>query len=571
MKKFKIALITVCAVASALLLVACAKIYTVTFDPNGGSILSGENIQTINEGENATPPVPERRGYVFDGWEGNYTAVTGDESLRAKWTPLYTVTFDPCGGTAADPSLLIQTIPQSKDAVVPEVSREGYEFDGWSNENLTDIKTDMTVTAKWTRVWSVRYFLTGGEVSNDRLLSQTIRDDQTPTDPKPKRDKYTFVEWTESVDEAKNTKYYTAVWQRNKYTASEISKMANAATAEVTTYRPGGREIALGSGFFINDSGLLVTNYHVIKGAYTIKAKVGKTTYTAKWIVNANETLDVAIIQFEMGNRTVGYFELEDKQPSVGDTVYAVGSSLGLTGTFSSGIVSYVGREIDGVKFIQTTAPISSGNSGGPLINEYGEVIGMNTATYVEGQNLNLAISAKDILSVKKYQNYYTLSDWFYDTTDVKYLPGDVVKKVSEPYTICENGTTYQGTLSSRNSEMFITQAKSAEQVLMVIIKLGKAEDLDRLKGTVVASSLKNGVMSYPSSQIGIETATASMVDEEGNAWLVCIIDIPDAKFNQGYTWYGLNLHNTTPDISFEYFSWMIYPDEAEDIMDALE
>ena len=78
MKKTKIALIVVCALAAALMLVACAKIYTVTFDPNGGSIASGEALQTVNEGEAATPPTPERQGYLFEGWEGDYTAVTGD-------------------------------------------------------------------------------------------------------------------------------------------------------------------------------------------------------------------------------------------------------------------------------------------------------------------------------------------------------------------------------------------------------------------------------------------------------------------------------------------------------------
>ena len=570
MKKTKIALIVVCALAAALMLVACAKIYTVTFDPNGGSIASGEALQTVNEGEAATPPTPERQGYLFEGWEGDYTAVTGDVSVRAKWTPLYTVTFDPTGGSATDTALLKQTVKHGEDAVMPQVSREGYEFDGWSIGDLTNVTSDLAVTAKWTRLWTVQYFLSGGEIANDSLIKQVIREDQSPTTPRPTREGYDFIEWKESVDDQKATKTYTAIWERRKYTPGEINKMISAATAEITTYRPGGQEIALGSGFFIQDNGLLVTNYHVVEGAYTIKVKLGSYTYNATHVHCYNKQKDVATLWVDTNGRKVPYLDLNTTLPQVGETVYAIGSSLGLTGTFSSGIVSYSNRELEGVKFIQTTAPISSGNSGGPLVNEFGQVIGMNTATYTQGQNVNLSVTANEIKTVLGTSRNLELDDWFYSTTEIKYLPGDFVQSYQEPYTICTNGYTYKGKLG-QYSNMFVTKASSKDHVMLIMVKLPNPDDLDVLKVSLVSSKMTNNVMSYPAPFSTSDKAAATMIDEEGNGWLIVSLDIPDGKYAQGYTYYGLEFYNTSRTINYEYFSWSLSPADLEKFMEYFE
>lgn len=570
MKKTKIALIVVCALAAALMLVACAKIYTVTFDPNGGSIASGEALQTVNEGEAATPPTPERQGYVFEGWEGDFTAVTGDVSVRAKWTPLYTVTFDPNGGSATDPALLKQTVKHGEDAATPQVSREGYEFDGWSVGDLTNVTYDLAVTAKWTRLWTVQYFLSGGEIANDSLIKQVIREDQSPTTPRPTREGYDFIEWKESVDDQKATKTYTAVWERKKYTPGEINKMISAATAEITTYRPGGQEIALGSGFFIQDNGLLVTNYHVVEGAYTIKVKLGSYTYNATHVHCYNKQKDVATLWVNTNGRKVPYLDLNTTLPQVGETVYAIGSSLGLTGTFSSGIVSYSNRELEGVKFIQTTAPISSGNSGGPLVNEFGQVIGMNTATYTQGQNVNLSVTANEIKTVLGASRNLELDDWFYSTTEIKYLPGDFVRSYQEPYTICTNGYTYKGKLD-KYSHMLVTKASSKDHVMLIMVKLPNPDDLDYLKVSLVSSKVTNNVMSYPAAFSTSDKAAITMIDEEGNGWLIISLDIPDGKYAQGYTYYGLEFYNTSKAINYEYFSWSLSPSDLEKFMEYFE
>ena len=569
MKKTKLTAIMLSALALMLLFVACAKIYTVTFDPNGGSILSGEGVQTVEEGQSATPPTPERHGYVFDGWEGSWEAVTADASVRAKWIPAYNVKFDTDGGISADTSLLTQIVRQGEAAVLPEVSREGYEFDGWDTD-VSCVTYDVTVKAKWLRIYEVTYILAGGTASNDDLITQTILAGEQPTAPRVTRDKYFFKEWSESIDEQNGKITYTAVWERKVYSANEISKLASAATAEVTTYRRNNVELALGSGFFINDSGVLLTNYHVVEGAYAIKVKLGTIIYTATKVLGYNEKKDVAYIQVNTLGKSLPYLSLSEEQPQVGETVYAVGSSLGLTGTFSSGIVSYVDREVDGVKFIQTTAPISSGNSGGPLINQYGEVIGMNTATYTAGQNLNLSVAVREINSVSS-KNPIAMETFFNITTPIKYLIGEIVEKHYDiPYmypdgtyadddiTIheCENGTTYKGVLNKSDTDNFETKVSSKDGVVMIMIRVDDYHDFNKFDIQVRASK---ELSSGERRNVGITNSNMVITytsDENGRGMMVAIIDVPDDKYNDGVIYYGFTLCDATEKINYEYFSY---------------
>ena len=243
---------------------------------------------------------------------------------------------------------------------------------------------------------------------------------------------------------------------------------------------------------------------------------------------------------------------------------------MGLTGTFSSGIVSYSNRELEGVKFIQTTAPISSGNSGGPLVNEFGQVIGMNTATYTQGQNVNLSVTANEIKTVLGTSRNLELDDWFYSTTEIKYLPGDFVQSYQEPFTICTNGYTYKGKLG-QYSNMFVTKASSKDHVMLIMVKLPNPDDLDVLKVSLVSSKMTNNVMSYPAPFSTSDKAAITMIDEEGNGWLIVSLDIPDGKYAQGYTYYGLEFYNTSRTVNYEYFSWSLSPADLEKFMEYFE
>ncbi|QED23527.1 Do family serine endopeptidase [Candidatus Deianiraea vastatrix] len=150
----------------------------------------------------------------------------------------------------------------------------------------------------------------------------------------------------------------------------------------------GGKKIkqkstALGSGFFIDKDGHIVTNYHVIKDAtaITIKTHDGKE-YKAK-IIGSDEKSDLAVLKAETpGVKNFAKFGVSN-EARIGDKVLAIGNPFGLGGTVTTGIVSAKSRSIGQSAyddFIQTDAPINQGNSGGPMFNLCGEVIGINTA-----------------------------------------------------------------------------------------------------------------------------------------------------------------------------------------------
>jgi serine protease Do len=157
-----------------------------------------------------------------------------------------------------------------------------------------------------------------------------------------------------------------------------------------------GKTHALGSGFIISKDGYILTNYHVVKKATTIKVTLLNTNevYDAK-IVGSDPKADIALIKIK-AKKELPYLELGNSdEMSVGDWVVAVGNPFGLNGTVTAGIISAKGRVIgEGPfdHFIQTDAAINPGNSGGPLLNLDGKVIGINTAIVAGGQGIGFAI-----------------------------------------------------------------------------------------------------------------------------------------------------------------------------------
>jgi serine protease Do len=149
---------------------------------------------------------------------------------------------------------------------------------------------------------------------------------------------------------------------------------------------PGGsrqfRQQGLGSGFIVDPNGFIVTNRHVIKGADEIQVTLANNKKYKARVLYEDPKTDVAIIKIDGSNFPVA--KLGDSQTlEVGDWVLAIGNPLGLTQTVTAGIVSAKGRSLgisDVRDFIQTDAAINVGNSGGPLVNIDGEVVGMNTA-----------------------------------------------------------------------------------------------------------------------------------------------------------------------------------------------
>ena len=178
----------------------------------------------------------------------------------------------------------------------------------------------------------------------------------------------------------------------NAQTPQQIAKKALAATVLLVMEDANGELLGYGSGFFV-DTNLIATNFHVIEGATRGTAKlVGqKTEYTIEAFTAVDEKNDLAILQVSApGVQPLPLVNSDTVE--IGDTVYVAGNPRGyLEGTFSDGIISGV-RGNFAEKRLQMTAPISSGSSGGPVLNRTGEVIGVSVMTIEGGQNLNFAI-----------------------------------------------------------------------------------------------------------------------------------------------------------------------------------
>ncbi len=181
----------------------------------------------------------------------------------------------------------------------------------------------------------------------------------------------------------------------DKYTSEEIYSMAKDCAVEIITYDKNGNSLALGSGFTYTSDGQIVTNYHVIDEAYSANVYVGEIMYSVIKVLAYDVDRDIAILKIDASNLKT--LKISEQTANTGATVYALGSSRGLTSTFSRGIVTSSNRILDGVTYVQHDAAISNGNSGGPLINERCEIIGINTLTFRESQNLNFAIAPSEI------------------------------------------------------------------------------------------------------------------------------------------------------------------------------
>jgi serine protease Do len=149
--------------------------------------------------------------------------------------------------------------------------------------------------------------------------------------------------------------------------------------------RPERRAQSLGSGFIIDASGLVVTNNHVIEGADEVSVTLQDNTTLKAEIIGRDESGDIALLKVKSDKPLPTVDFGDSSQSRVGDWVLAIGNPFGLGGTVTAGIVSARGRDIHQGQyddFIQTDAAINRGNSGGPLFNMDGQVIGINTAIF---------------------------------------------------------------------------------------------------------------------------------------------------------------------------------------------
>lgn len=187
-----------------------------------------------------------------------------------------------------------------------------------------------------------------------------------------------------------------------KYDGREIFKKYNSAVFMI--YTSDGTNGSQGSGFFINSDGIAVSNYHVFQGTRIgleqIKLYDSNNVYKCTEVIAKSEELDFIIFKVNASN--TNYVPISKKKPSVGDKVFAIGSPLGFENTFSSGEVSQWREHLH---LLQISVPIDHGSSGGVLIDEYGNAVGITTSGIDDsGANLNFAI---DINVIKPYIKGY--------------------------------------------------------------------------------------------------------------------------------------------------------------------
>lgn len=192
------------------------------------------------------------------------------------------------------------------------------------------------------------------------------------------------------------TTVFVLIANRN-LSAEEIYNIASPSTVEIQIQTENG--LATGTGFFLDEKGTIVTNFHVIENAKGGDVFLNNgEKYKILKLVGFDSDLDIALIQIDYTSHNV--LPHRKSMLKTGETVYALGSSLGLSDSFSKGIVSANSRELGSHIFIQITCPISHGNSGGPLIDCKGNVVGITSAVIDDGQNLNFAIPIANLRKI---------------------------------------------------------------------------------------------------------------------------------------------------------------------------
>lgn len=221
-----------------------------------------------------------------------------------------------------------------------------------------------------------------------------------------------------------------------------LTKLVNKispAIATVVVYNARHQVVNLGSGFFIDAYGHLITNYHVLDGQYAAEVKTADgNTYPVKLVIAENKTADLIKVLVDIPKEKFKWIKVTGDLPSIAEQVLVVGSPMGLEQTVSEGIVSSI-RKIPSVgDFFQMSAPISPGSSGSPVINLNGQVIGVATFQFIRGQNLNFAVSGRSVLELKPTRPGLAMSLWTFNNSLQE--PGLAEELCRQGYSFSVNG-----------------------------------------------------------------------------------------------------------------------------------
>jgi len=243
------------------------------------------------------------------------------------------------------------------------------------------------------------------------------RDGSPPSSSKHSRGPKAVAPATTAAEsaEARHAFYTASTKSPPVRTVLELVNQIGEAVVQVRT--PSG----LGSGFFLNEDGFLITNFHVIEGETQISVEVyhqkeghlDRETYRQVRIVALNKFADLALLKVEDKDAPrFKYVPLGSSDAlSVGERVFAIGSPLGLERTVTEGILSTKTREMGGSLYLQTTAQINPGNSGGPLFNLGGEVVGVTNMKVSAGEGLGFAIPVEAVRVFLEHRDAFAYSN----------------------------------------------------------------------------------------------------------------------------------------------------------------
>ena len=313
-------------------------------------------------------------------------------------------------------------------------------------------------------------------------------------------------------------------------------KNADNAVVKIVCYDQLGNIVSTGSGFFYSRGAHVVTNYHVIEDAYKIVCITSDdVSYDIDFIYYYSEEMDLAVIVPENNLTITSLVYLESSKTKIekGTPVYAIGSPLGIQNTLSEGIIS--GRHsINGIEAIQFTASISSGSSGGALLDEKGRVLGITFASYQDGQNLNLAIPIElldkayphvnDSMSLPVSTHYIETHKYGQDLEFIKKLTQNNIKVVTLE-DVKKNISEYKGQTIAINAYISSISDPIAEEPLTYLYSLCGKEDItynfesdfvdwENNDGTKSAYALVGGTFEEADCK---ETLTAGE-----NVWVIC-------------------------------------------------
>src|ERR1017187_9990837 len=211
-----------------------------------------------------------------------------------------------------------------------------------------------------------------------------------------------------------------------KLPTAQIADRATPSVVVVENFNEDGEKAGQGSGYVFSGDGIIITNYHVVRGAKSLTVRIpGQEPYRIDSVLGYEIDHDVAALQVSGASLPALSTETIE-EPKVGDRVVAIGAPLGLESTVSEGIVSAI-RDAGTMHIIQTTASISPGSSGGPLLNDYGRVIGLTTSTVLNGQSINFVVSVRHVSELLSRKQPMSLEEMLTQTHVTDQLPASTI------------------------------------------------------------------------------------------------------------------------------------------------